>query len=229
MGLTLIGFGVYKAFIEEKKEEQPKQKGVVKTEYSGVYRNGDATIKIYQRKDNSISFYLDGIENSVSFEGKINNNIVEKSIFDDNYKIAFNNNSLTFETSDENATSGTYNKISDYTMRDYYNDNYGDENYINTRYNGEFKQGDIIARLYQKDENIVRVSIYKGLNFHDLEYDIKEDGNLFTDSFDSKYEIEFNDDSFTFKETSNDESKPFDGTYTKVKSLTMEEILEKFI
>ena len=62
-----------------------------------------------------------------------------------------------------------------------------------------------------------------------MEYEIKDDNHLYTEMFEKKYEIEFKDNTFTFKETSTEKNKVFDGTYTKVKTLTMEEIIEKFI
>lgn len=230
VGLIFVGFGVYKGFIEEKpKEEQPKQEEVIKKVYSGVYQNGDAIIKFYQKKDDSVLFNLDKAEYSVTFDGKITNNIVENSILENTYKVTFNDNTLTLETNDTNLTNATYNKISDYTINNYYSDNYGNESFLNSKYNGEFKQGDITAYLYQKDEKTVRVSISKGFNSQDLEYEIKDDNHLYTEMFEKKYEIEFKDNTFTFKETSTEKNKVFDGTYTKVKTLTMEEIIEKFI
>ena len=228
MGIGLISFGLFKVYQNDdstKTDDSSNNNTIV---FNGIYQNGDNVIKAYQKKDNTVYFSIETVDNNtvVSF-GKIDGNKVSSDIFDNNYTLTLNDNIINLQTNNLDIPVGNYNKVKDYTINDYFNDNYGQEQYFNTKYNGEYSLNDIKAYLYQEDETIVRVYLIKGFNVHDLEYEINEDGHLSSEIFDDKYEIIFNDNEFTIKETSDSEKK-FDGTYSKVKTLTMEDIINIF-
>ena len=229
LGIALIGLGVYKGFLEKKSEPQETKQEPVKTiSFSGVYQKGNEKVKIYQKKDDSIAFNLEKDDYGVVFDGAVVNGKIIQSILENNYTLSLQNGNLKIETNDTKIEAGDYSKISDYTINDYFNDNYGNETLLNSKYNGEFKQDSITAYLYQKDETTVRLSLNKNIDFLALDFTIDANGKLTSELFDNKYEIEVTDNSFTFKETSKEEKK-YDGVYTKVKALTIEEIIEKFI
>ncbi len=231
LGIALISFGAYKTFSGKSSNTgggTAEKETSSDTMFNGVYQKDTTTIKLYQLDKKTLAYdisYGENGDNSVSSRASISSNKAEDEMFDESYSFTLVNNAIEFTTNNAELTSGTYNKVSKYEEKDYFNDNYGNIKYFDSKYNGEYNFGNAKAYMYQVDEKEVRVSITKDFSISDLRYDIEENGVLHCEHFDDEYEITITDKGFIFKTVKGDE-KDYDGEYTKVKTLTMNEIIK---
>ncbi len=244
IGICLTGFGIYKGFSEGlfDREKKPTSNQTnngnnssngtnnsVKNDvsFNGVYEKDSVVIKLYLKDKKTLTYDISYDGGETSSTAKVSGNSASDEMFDSSYKFTITENGLEFTTNNEDIASGTYAKKSEYTVNDYFTDNYGDAQYVNSKYNGEYKFGDIKAYMFQSNEKEVRLYIYGGLGMSDLVYEIGQNDILTCEHFDDKYEVTFTDSGFTFKVVEGEKSN-FEGTYTKVKAMTLEEIVETF-
>ncbi len=238
LGVCVIAFGVYAGFKDGlfggksgEVSNNDNKNNNTKTEdkeiaFNGVYEYEGTTIKLYQTDKKTLYYDISYDEGagSITSNAKISGKSASDEMFDTNYKFTITETGLEFTSNSEDLKSGTYTKKTDYTVSDYFTDNYGDVKYLNNKYNGEYTFGDIKAYMYQSDEEEVRLYLYGGPGMSDLRYEIGKDGVLTCEHFDDKYEVTLGDNSFTLKVVEG-ESSEFAGTYTKVKTMTMEDII----
>lgn len=227
LGIALISFGAYK-ILSGKSSGNPGNKTGDDTRFNGIYQKDTTTIKLYQLDKKTLAYdisYGDNGDSSVLSRASISSNKAVDEMFDESYSFTLVSNAIEFTTNNVELTSGTYNRISKYEEKDYFNDNYGDVKYFDSKYNGEYSFGNAKAYIYQVDDKEVRVSITKDFSISDLRYEIGENGVLRCEHFDDEYEITITDKGLVFKTVQGDE-KDFDGEYTKVKTLTMSEIIK---
>ena len=138
--------------------------------------------------------------------------VLEISLSEDGKSI-----SLSDTSRDSNFKNGKYEKISEYTLDNYYTDKYGDEKYLSSQLSGVYEKEDRTMYLLQLNEETVRVYSDGGSNgIIDMEFSIQ--GNkLVEEFFDDIYEITFGDDKITFSG-----SETYDGEYKKAGELTKE-------
>ena len=161
----------------------------------------------------------------------------------DTYKITKVGNNIKLETNSEDYPSGEYERMYDYTMSEYYQDNFNaNESYLaDPKYNSisEMTNSDgekIFMYMFKTRENKVHISFVweDGYSGGNNIMEIDSDGSLVAkDLFDDHVEerITFNSDNtqFTLTEynedgTINNESS-FSGTYTYKEAITMEKIV----
>ena len=203
------------------------KKPVVISDYNGVYSKENATIKMH-----SLNGYAD-----VSIVGE-NINIHEKANVSETpfsiggfCNIDVSEGSLNVSCDDANIT-GVYEKVDKYDSTDFYTDNIGDPTYVDSKYFGEYEFNGIHIIMYQVDESEVYIRIKstneEGTMDYSFTLNIVEDGSLHLDETGSIIDIVFNEDDtigVTF-DTENVDYITFDGTYTKVRTLTIENIVE---
>ncbi|MBP5683804.1 MAG: hypothetical protein J6X02_00930 [Bacilli bacterium] len=196
--------------------------------FSGVYKLDDVTVVLFGKDSNNKLYYdISSGTNSSSGDASVLGTSAEAEIFDTTFKFTINNGNLELTTNDEKFKSGTYNKISDYKINDFYNDHYGKEEFIDTKYNGDYSNDTTKVYVYQESESEVRIYFMGTAGLHDISYEIKDDGSLYSKFFDDEYTVTFEGDKMTYTSKKGDGSKnEFDGTYTKVKSLSLEEIVD---
>ena len=144
------------------------------------------------------------------------------------YSFVLYKDGIGVETTDTNITEKTYKKMKDYTMEKYYKDFYGDASLLDGKYNWEYKSDNCTLQAYQSDENTV---VYNAMC---PEFMFGSNGtfNLTGDEafkmtiFEEVTTFEFSDDRLVI--THQGEESPLAGTYTKVKQLTIEDIIKGF-
>ena len=221
---------------EEKKEKDKDNDKETKTEekstqYNGVYKKDKAQISIYCYKNNECAIDLEDDEYSSTDIIEIKNGKAKKGDF----SYTFENNSVTINVDakksdddnyDKTVLNGEYKKDSEYTASDYFKNNYGDPSLVSSKYNGLYELDNKKMIIFQISEEKARVYIGGEFSIFDIEFNIQSDGSLQTDFFDNQYKVTVENDKATFTTIQTDEEKEHDGTYTKTKTLTIEEILE---
>ena len=229
IGLGLVGYGAFLGYKEgafsPNKPNNDSNNNVVLS-FNGVYENGTTVIKLFQI-NNSLSFNISDNNFNVSSRARISGDTATDELFENSYTFKVLQDGLQFTTNSTDVISGSYKKTKDYDIKKYYEDNYGNDTYINSKYNGEYNFNDIKAYMYQKDEKTVRLYLFKGFSSIDIEYEIRSDGTLIGKIFDDEYEVTLSGDSFVFKVINGDE-KEFEGTYSLVKNLSMDDIINNF-
>ena len=157
------------------------------------------------------------------------NEIAKNRDFDELIKLSLDEDNLVVETKNiDNLKSGTYKKIKDYSLDEYYKDTYGYDKYHKSKYNGKFINRNNIIYIYQPRENYV--VFYSDVNNSTSYCEVKlnDKNELKCIIFDTKYIIKFNNDELYYIVQSDEIEDNFEGTFTKEKSLSKQEIIKIF-
>ncbi len=235
-GILLTQSGIFDKKEEDKTEEKKEKKEETKPEdkkdekadedfskYNGVYKSNNNVIKLFYY-DTNLYYVINDNEDSGYF---INESNGWEDIFYNNKTIKLNDNSIEFTDKENNALNGTYTKTGDYTAKDLFIDHGGDLEFYNLeKYNGYYKNEKNEMFTYQIDEESVRVMLKYENGTFDVEFDIQEDGKLFTDFLDSEFEISYDEKgNATFKTVKGEDENKYDGTYTKQGKVSFDMII----
>lgn len=231
-GLSFTLYNAYeKGWIGNKKQNTPAPTPmpteVVNTvSYSGVYSIEDSTIKIYQVDNEKAKFFISTNSNDfVEGSAKIGTDSMVGEIFNQ-YTFVIKDNGIEFSTTDENLSQGFYARTGDYTKEDYYRDEYGDINLINSIYNGKYELDGATIYIYQSGEKETHVIAQKSISSLDIPFEIQSEQTLHGTIFDDEYTITLNGGELTFTTVKGD--KTFDGTYKRTAVLTIDDIISYF-
>ena len=211
---------------EERKDEEVKEaKG-----YNGIYKSENSVLKLYCQENNECYIYLENDDSTVGTTIEIEDNL---SDYDD-IEFKFEKNTITVSENPEDeddiiGIGGIYKKEKDYNMQDFYKDQYGNPELLNSKYNGYYEYGENKMYTFQTDEEHVRVYISgNGISFFDIEFEINEDGKLHEEFFENIYEVEVkeNEAIFTTIQTDEEDGKALDGTYKKLRNIDYKEIIK---
>ena len=222
-GIILIGIG----FILNNKENNnnidnpPIEE---KNSYTGIYQLDNTIIKIYQYDDNKLYYWITTESSNTSNIGIIEKDHATGHNFENTYTFSLVDKNLKM---DINGTSTEiYQRISDYSKEYFYSDKYGEAIYINSKYNGDYSFDDNKIYVYQKNNSEVRIYMVFGSDSIDLNYEIKEDGSLYAEILNDKVTVTFNGNNMIYDSISvNSPAYKYKGTYTKVKTLTIDDII----
>jgi len=192
-------------------------------DYNGVYQKDNYSIKLYGI-NNRLDFHIIG--ESVERHEMIDiwNNSFSINDF---CSVVMNSNTLNLTCNDTNVT-GTYTRFNKYDMIDYYTDNVGNPNFVNTKYFGEYQNDNFIVTMYQTSETEVYVG-FKGVNERSgISYEFSSviDGdNIIVDENGSNITLSINEEGVLVVTGTND----FDllsGSFVKLRVLTIESVIE---
>ena len=209
---------------EDKKGEEKKEDKKLDSSYNGIYEKDGIQLSIFTI-DGKIEFFYEGAT-SVSSYAELKGNVAKEDYGKRTF--TFKDGEVVVEDSnDEYNIAGTYKKVKDYTIEDYYEYTIGDPKVFNSKYNGKYTSDKYTMYIYQIGDDKCRVTINGDFGVFDIEFDIKEDGSLYETFFDDEYSITFDGDKAIFKtvKTDDENKKEKDGTYTKTGSVTMEEAI----
>ncbi len=240
--LCLAGIGFYfisiktDLFNKEEKEEEEKEsvteeKKEEKIEYSGIYKDGKKIIKLYCQENNECYISMEnGDGGGIETDIVIHNNRADE----DEIELKFEKDTIIVteypeDEDDMYEIGGTYKKEKEYKVLDFYKDNYGDPELLNTKYNGYYELNDNKMYIFQIDEENARVYITgEKIGIFDIEFKI-ENEKLHETFFDNEYEIEIIADEAIFttiKKDDDEEEKELDGTYKKLRNIDYKEIIK---
>lgn len=212
---------------EEKKENNKNTNNT--STWSGIYENNNGTIKIYQLEVDEISFSIE-TESSAEGYAYIDENTAEGDIFD-KYSFVLKDNKIEFTTDSEDLTDGTFTKKKEYSKEEFYEDNIGSINSLKEGLNGIFKNGDITIKIFQTDENKIRLNIEKEFTSWSKPVEINNGTITFTEEFFEdieKINATITNDTLTITSSSTDDESILNeasGTYKKEKEYTIDEII----
>ena len=252
--LVALGVGLFFLLGNKSDDTSKDNKAETKTEeksnfeeLSGIYTNGDASIKIYAFKKsadygkystNTLEYSIGDEEYSRAGYFEIKNKKGESDIFDSVLSVEIRDDGLYFTGNDDfkedmpNFPDGLYKKTAEYSPEDYFKDNYGDPSYLTTQYNGIYKLGKIEMFMYQTDKNEISVKINgsseETIVFYGRDFEIKEDGTIVEklifedDEIDSTIKLTEKGFEFTSKEY-----PELNGTYVKEKDITIKDVISR--
>lgn len=212
-------------------KEKEKQENL---NWSGIYKNGEDYVKIYQLDEDTIYFDIITEESRAYTTATIDGNTAEAKIYA-TYKLELNDNKLKVTSTDEYMLNATYTKKGEYSKNDIYIDNYGDPEALNTIVNGTFyyerRNGTI--SIYQPNKDTALFSITNGEEKFELEVNVIDNKVEHVEELaDEKITItiDFTEENLKISIKSTEKSRFFNrlgGTYIKTGSITMDSILNE--
>ncbi len=245
--LIFVGTNMLKSKNSSNESDNDEEEAITIERFEGIYKNNEDKLYIHKISDTSFFYVISGIfqgqailtDKTAKQEGS------EKAIYYFEFKPVKNGIELIHHSEDNQITikvaTGKYEKIAEYSKENVYKEAVGDPSYLNSKYSGVFKSGEMVLYLYQKNEKEVKVEASEFISDYDPYFSetftIESDNKLVAkSSFEEDkiaYEITFNDKQFTFKGNTdvsdyNEEIKSLELTYTFDKEVTQDDILNQF-
>ena len=215
----------------DKKPEEQENKPTVDLNWNGVYENEHGTISLYEINNDELIYQLVIDDTYMDGTAYIDGNTAEDKIFD-TYTFVLNGNTLEFTTDDEQFISGTFTKVKDYTKEDYYTDNIGDASYLETGINGVYENNGITITVYQTKDDHATIIIAKAYSVYNVDADVVNGAILYQDEFFddiNSISASIADDTLVITASSTDVESLLNevsGTYTRTKTLTIDDIID---
>ena len=193
-------------------------------DYSGIYVNGDDRINIFEKDD--ILYITSGKYVSGYIELDRKNKSASGDIVNHSYSIKYTDDGIDYETDDKFVPSGHYVKEKDITVEEYFESMFGKKEYFD-KYNGLYKNDQGTIYIYQCDDDYYHVIIDHQNGFRRGYYEVMSNNSVSVTEGDSINIITLGDDTVTYTTVliRSTKEKLFDGVYTRVGSLNMEEMI----
>ena len=196
-------------------------------DYEGVYESETAKLRLYNLEKNKLALNIEG-DYVYSREVEVINGKITIQGYEENATVILSDDKKSITISGENKNiTGEYKKTAAYTKEEYFNDYYGDMQYLNSKYNGKYTLENATLMMYQSEKDEVRVLITKGTGTSDTVFEIKEDGSLYEEFLDDVYTIKFGENSVIFATDKGE--KQYDGTYIYAGAITIDDIIANFL
>ncbi len=151
-------------FVDKKSSfDTPSSETVVTISWDGIYTNSSYEIALYKVDSNNINI-VNRNNGTLLYRGEIVNNIVRFNDNDINYEIYKVNENIVISSSNGGSYEGNYVMSSSYTKENFISDTYGKENHLLSIWNGIYKSGNNVLKIYQLDKEKFVVKIYKDDN-----------------------------------------------------------------
>ena len=232
VALLVVLFLVFGRNSTSKKDEekQNENKKVINyaLKYEGVFSNNNIEVYLYPIAVNKVFYTIDG---NGYYEGVAKAN--EKNIEDDSFTFTLNDEIVSLSIKDKSISLGTntFNKISDYSKEDFYKYNIGPIEYATSKYTARFTKDDIEINMIQVSDTEVEIEMHKSstLNLSGTVsvFEIQDDGTLIEKVLnkDEKQDKIAVDGDKALYIANNEKHKQYDGTYSKSKDLTLDDII----
>ena len=197
--------------------------------FNGLYQSGNDNLYIYQNDYDQIYYYIKSATGYASIDGKVANG---KGL---NFKYSFtlDNSSIVLETNNDQINSGTYQKIADLSLEEYYEVVFGDYSLINSKHNGLYESEKGTVYLIQTSDNQVLVVLSQSNNYLNTEFIIR--GNYYeVEKKNAKFVIYFDEEHKyilfeTIDDINNRYNNCYDGKYIKKSDISIKELLNNYI
>ncbi len=209
---------------------------------NGVYSSDDEKTRLglVQVNKEEALVIIENDNKKIHVMASIDNNIVTFKVNGIDYRITLSESGLSIETTDQYITSKNLTKRANFTIRDYYNENYGISSgmgigaesyaYLSSELNGKYVYNNYEMYIVRLASNIIKMSLkHKGEN--DFIYDITASfdygigNNIFTFGADeTMFSLNWSSEGITFT-NSEGGNNPYLGTYIKESSILLEDIL----
>ena len=236
--LVIILFLIFglKIFDKKKEVEEPEKNEPQVVDYApkyvGIYSNGNIEIYLFPLATNKIFYTIDG---NGYYEGVVKS--TESGASDENFTIALSGDGveLTINNKEISVESGKYDKIDNYSKESFYTYNIGPSEYLTSEYTAQFKNDKFTINMVQISEDTVEIEIRRNTAMNLIErigrFSIQNDRSLIEQTLnesDSKDKIIVDNKKIELR-ANNTEDKEYEGSYTKEKELTIDDIInDKF-
>ncbi len=211
---------------DPKKDPISEKIDVKYNENNGVYEKEGMKLNIFFFDEKEAYFEVASNTNSVHGVAEMKDGKLVYELATTNYTFEFKDKKATL-TSSAKEFDGEYKRTGDYSGSDFFTQHYGDEKYLDN-YNGEYKDGEKIIRMYQIDASSVRVQFKYEINNSDLVFEIKDENTLYLKFFDDEMTLKLNGDKLEATKKGKNVDLPLEGNYSKTKKLNMKDIFENF-
>ena len=200
-------------------------------EFNGVYTKGGMTVKIYSTDPDIADVYFtseeyDGTFDLAFVDGKL---VVMEKGYDDIVIQKTTDNGLYVSGLTE--VSGVYTLAGEYTLDDYFEDNFGSTEYLNSAFSGRFEASDGgYINLYQSDATNVYIAGELKDSWGVYLDDLTINGNIAsTYLFEDLFEVEATETGIIFRYTCADDAEQnVTVELTKVSDATKEFVIQNF-
>ena len=239
IGILLIVAGI--SFLNLYPEDTTTTSNNENNSFSGIYTKENIEVKIYQKDDDKLSYTING---AGTFQGTadISGKEAKGELIDTNFTFTISKKGINIDTNEDSIPKGDYEKTSDYTMNDYYKDVIGDPKYLESEYNGVFKNGNNKILLFQTGEKEVKLVLTantEGYTYIEKILEIQGDKSLKEQPFSeddtsplARVQV-FGEEKLGYVvdvvNPEDADAAAYNGYYAKEKALTMEEILKEVV
>lgn len=197
--------------------------------FSGTFQKNNIKITIFQKGSSKMHYRIVNTSTGRQYISKADiTNKTAIGTINYTYTFILNSTGLQLSTTDTNKElSGNYNKINNYTYRDYYSDYIGEIKYENSIYNGIFTGEKGTIKLYQANAKEVVINMKINNKTYNQTLDIYN-GKLVHSDVNGNIDISISNNTLKVISSSSSAVHPLfnaSGTYTKSQKYTIEEIV----
>ena len=195
--------------------------------YSGLYTKDGIKINIFRKDDKLYYTVKKDIYGILNLDEE--NNKASGERFSYKYSYSFETDGLDIESDDNSIPSGHYKREKDITFEEYYESAFGEKKYFDSEFNGIYKNDLGTIYIYQISESYCNVIIDHKNGFKKGYFNISDEFNYNINSTegDAIFTISVMEDKAVVETTliRVDREMQYDGEYTKVSSLKMEDLI----
>ena len=199
--------------------------------YTGIFRNGNAQIKLVN-VDEGVKFkYKKNVNDEMSSVYNDINFLEGNKIGNEEYEMEFSKDSIkvTVKAKDTGIVEGEYKRYANYTAEEIFIDNHGFDFVKDGKFNNLYTFDNNKLYVVDVDEKTVRAMAISDSAQLTINFVSKGDNKYAADLYGTEYNIVFNDDTVELTTNSdNEDDKTLVGTYKKESSLTIKDAIKAF-
>ena len=199
--------------------------------YTGIFRNGNAQIKLVN-VDEGVKFkYKKNVNDEMSSVYNDMNFLEGNKIGNEEYEMEFSKDSIkvTVKAKDTGIVEGEYKRYANYTAEEIFIDNHGFDFVKDGKFNNLYTFDNNKLYVVDVDEKTVRAMAISDSAQLTINFVSKGDNKYAADLHGTEYNIVFNDDTVELTTNSdNEDDKTLVGTYKKESSLTIKDAIKAF-
>ena len=202
---------------------------ITANDYAGIYTSKEGTAYLYTKDGKEVDVQFEFGDYTYGNSGEVKGGKIVLEMFDETTTISLSDDKQTLSIISDNQQLNNVKltKSKNYSKEEYFEKNYGSTEYLTGKYSGQYTLDKKVLYLYQSDESTVRIANSdKSYSFESM-FDIQEDGSLYDEMIDDKYKVTFSENKLTFETVEGE--KLLDGTYTKTKDITIDDVMKYFI
>ncbi len=237
IGALFFCFGVFLSINKGENKRNNSKKDAETFNINGLYKQNDIKIYLYEINDSIMIHIYNDVDISIRKIKRIHDNIIELN--EEKITIELKNNSIQVSSENEKI-NGNYTKDEKYTLDDYYNEFFCNDESLNNSsniYNVHYTKDNYDLYMYQenKEKVHVKIAINNGnkIDYYESKYTIKDKNTLVNETSINTFKITIENDSLTIlgleKLFTEEKYANMNGKYTKVKNLSKEEIIKLFL
>ncbi len=228
LSIIFICASLIMLFTGKKQNNDSKDNKEIKKEihYNGIFDKEGAIIATYLYNGRLIYSFNIGIYVDEG-ETDLKDNEATIKLAEGDISFKYNYDGIKVSSTIEDFKNGQYSYKEEYTLDNYYKDHYGDSKYLNDPISGIYKNESNKIQILKKSAYIIIVYIESNGSLDEYELALTSE---------NEYHIAFSSLNITIKvdgktiyvdmNTPNPDDSKYTGTYTKIKDLKLESMME---